>query len=180
MRVLKFLLWFLVIVFVGVFIFAQFKSKYTYKDSLKIYGTESKVYNYIASHLSKRSFYKNIQTEGTDIQPFEEGNISKIRFGKNSFKVCQEKIIKLEPEKRISKVVTCPTMEIESTIKLGKNYKTIQLDIDESITIKSSFLKPLFLFDQSRLHQLRESHYMTWKTLIESYPDEKIHPDMLK
>lgn len=180
MRKLRFVLWTLISLFVGVFIFAQFKKQYSYHKTIKVYGTEAKVYNYLASHLSKRSFFQNIQVKGTDIQPFEEGNISKIRFGRHRLKDCEERILKLEKNKVLNKVLICPSMNIESTIDMVKKYKTVDLFIAEKITIHSPFLRPLLLFDNNRISTIRDEHYLTLKSLIESYPDEAIHPDMLK
>lgn len=180
MRKLRFVLWALIGLFVGVFIFSQFKNEYAYKDTLKVYGTESKVYKYLASHLSKRTFFRNIQAEGTDIQPFEEGKVSKIRFGQHRLKNCEERIIKLEENRLLKKVLICPSMNIESTIEMDKKYKTIDLRISEKIKINSPFLRPLLLLDNSRIQNMRIEHYLTLKSLIESYPDEAIHPDMLK
>lgn len=175
---LRYILWAVTILLVGLLLLGQTKKHYQYQKEFVVQGNEIKVYNYITSHEWKRPILDPIDKETTDVKDFEIGKVTHIEY--QGGKIFEEEPLELIPYNTIKWKHQIDHLIINSIIDLEEKGKVVTIEVNEDIEVTSLWLRGIFFYSKGSLNNLRDQFYDKLSTLIESYPDEMIRPSELK
>jgi hypothetical protein len=169
-----------VILLLGVFALGYMLESTTFDHTLTIQAPIEKAFKNIASHELKPQIYRDITADGTTIEDYKEGNISRVCYGSENLKCFTEEILKVDSLNELS-IKTVESRFVTTTnIYFTPAYLRTKLHIIEEIKGITAFDRAMLYFMKNPVLKHRKTYYRLIKSAVESTPDYDINPEELK